>query len=327
MVIKNDILEMGQRVKTYMVKNKTLPKTVGAGKKTYSIQDATYIMSSFVYSQKEIAQISVNGASKSSGDKINKNVSKSVYQDMAKRCANYIKTNRKLPNYVTIDGKVNCGINLFIFALSKIIDFYKVNKKMPTQVLINSNDLKTSNNSSSVSSSLKSYLTSHGCSGMGQCTGYYCGCNSLQQAFYRLTGILVAENIIASVAGTTTAGTDHDGLNTAVEWFNKQYNQNIKITWKNFSDLGNTNNERWAALQSYIDKGAVFCHIKYRNKWGHYEVPKLVNKDDTLSILNSLGDKCGNNTYCGYIETRSKSEHLSYIQGISQKSIAILTKG
>ena len=159
---------------------------------------------------------------------------------------------------------------------------------------------------------------------MGQCTGYYCGPNSLQQMFYRLTGIKVSESTIADVAGTTTDGTDHDGLNTAVAWFNRKYNKNIKITWKSFSELGSSDSERWKTLQSYINKGAVFCHLLYRDQWGHYEVPKSVG-DDYLQIINSLGDYCSYPAYCGYIESRSKGEQKSYINGISQKSMAILT--
>ena len=90
--------------------------------------------------------------------------------------------------------------------------------------------------------------------------------------------------------------------------------------------MGSNDAARWKALQSYIDKGAVFCHLLYRNQWGHYEVPKSVG-DSNLSILNSLGSSCGSGTYCGYIETRSKSTQRSYMNGISQKSIAILTQG
>ena len=69
----------------------------------------------------------------------------------------------------------------------------------------------------------------------------------------------------------------------------------------------------------------MFFHLLYRNKWGHYEPIKSVG--DYLKILNSLGDSCGGSTYCGYIETRSKSEQKSYISGISQKSVAVLTNG
>ena len=327
MVAKKDIIEMGQRTKAYMIKNKSLPKTVGAGGKTYSIQDAAYLMSSFVQNPGDVAQISVKGASGPTGDRVNRKVIKKTYQDMAQRCSKYIKDNKKLPNYVVIADGQKCSIILFIFQLSKIIDAYRTSNKLPNDILINSNDLQTATAStSSSSSSLKPYLTEQGCSGMGQCTGYYCACNSLQQSFYRLTGILVSESTIASVAGTTTAGTGHAGIETAVAWFNKKYGKNVKITWKNFSDLGSSNSERWSTLQSYINKGALFCHIMYRNQWGHYEVPKSVG-GDVVYVLNSLGSSCGGSTYCGYIETRSKSEHLSYIQDISQKSIAILTNG
>ena len=165
---------------------------------------------------------------------------------------------------------------------------------------------------------LYSYLTTQGCSGIGQCTDYYCACNSLQQCFYRLTGIHVSESTIASVAGTTTAGTGHWGIETAVAWFNRKYDKNIKIIWKNFSDIG------WSGLADYMNKGAVFCHLLYRDQWGHYEVPQRLT-DDNVIVLNSLGDSCGGGTRCGYIETRSKSTHRRYMGGISQKSVAILT--
>ena len=161
---------------------------------------------------------------------------------------------------------------------------------------------------------------------MGQCTPYNCACNSLQQGFYRLTGIHVSESTIASVAGTTTSGTGHQGINTAVAWFNRKYGQNIKISWKNFSDLGGSDSARWNKLNQYATNEAVFCHILYRNKYGHYEVLKSVNGNN-VTVLNSLGSRCSKPAYCGYIETRSKSNQLSYMRGISQPSVAILTKG
>lgn len=171
---------------------------------------------------------------------------------------------------------------------------------------------------------LWSYLSSQGCSGMGQCTGYYCACNSLQQVFYRLTGILVAESTIASVAGTTTSGTDHQGINTTVAWFNRKYDKNVKIDWKNFSDLGSTQSARFNKLQEYINNGAVFFHLLYRDQYGHYEVPKQVTSNG-ITVYNSLGSYCSYPAYCGYIEARSFSTQQSYINGISQKSVAVFT--
>ena len=102
--------------------------------------------------------------------------------------------------------------------------------------------------------------------------------------------------------------------------FNKKYNKNVKIEWYNFSELG------FDKCKELMKKGALFFHLLYRNKWGHYETPKAIY-DNTLDILNSLGDKCGSSSYCGYIENRTKGEQRSYINGISQKSVAYLYNG
>lgn len=175
---------------------------------------------------------------------------------------------------------------------------------------------------SGTSTELYEYFTEQGGGYLGQKTSYTCAPHSLMQCFRRLTGEDVSEMTLASVCGTTTEGTDHDGINTGVAWFNREYNQNIKIDWYNFSELGNNQDERFAKVQEMINNGAVFFHLLYRNQWGHYEVIKEA-WDDPLVILNSLGDSCGNG-YCGYIEYRSRSEQVSYINGISQKSVAYL---
>ena len=165
---------------------------------------------------------------------------------------------------------------------------------------------------------LYDYFTNEGGGYLGQRTGYTCGPHSLMQCIHRLTGEDVSEMTLASVAGTTTDGTDHDGLATALAWFNKQYGYNLKMTWKNFSEVG------FEGTQQLIDNGACFHHILYRDQYGHYEVPKWTN-GDPIYVLNSLGSSCGDG-YCGYIEERSRSTHQSYINGISQKSVCIITR-
>lgn len=325
----NDIKTMASVMKTYIEKNKTFPASAKVNGKKYTYGQVAYILAYAVNNLGKSAEVfTVKNASGATGNTINENITKDDYKDIAKRVASYIKTNKQCPNYATTKkSKKKLRPRVFIYMFARIIVWYYNNKKtLPNYANANSGYFKSTSSSSTKKSGLNAYMTSQGCSGMGQCTSYYCGCNSLQQCFYRLTGIKVAESTIASVAGTTTSGTDHAGLNTAVSWFNKKYGQNIKITWKNFSDLGSSDTERWKALQNYINKGAVFIHLLYRDKWGHYEVPKDVS-NDTCKILNSLGDSCGNGTYCGYIENRSRATEKKYIQGISQKSVAILTKG
>lgn len=168
-------------------------------------------------------------------------------------------------------------------------------------------------------SKLYNYLTVQGAGKLGQRTGYSCGPHSLMQCIYRLTGIELSETELMSVCGSTTSGTGHSGLETGLAWFNHKYGYNLKMTWKNFSEVG------FDGLQKAYENGAVFLHLRYRSTWGHYEVP-LTSNTDPNKILNSLGDSCGTG-YCGYIESRSKSTQQAYINGISQKSVCIITKG
>lgn len=250
-------------------------------------------------------------------NRINAEINKTEYIKIIKKYTDYVENDEKhrLPNYITIN-KVKINPTLYTAFVSYILTKYANNKTFPGKQGIKS---------SIYDAPIKDYLTGEGCSGMGQCTPYYCGCNSLQQAFYRLTGILVPESTIAGWAGTTQDGTDHEGLNTAVAMFNRKYNKNVKIVWYNFNELGATNNARWAKIKSLMATGALFFHLLYRNEYGHYEVPFKIGED--LKILNSLGDRCNYPAYCGYIETRTRAEQESYIAGISQKSVAYLYNG
>lgn len=329
-ISSNDIKEMARIVKTYIEKNKKIPSVTTVNKKKYSVGQVEYILSYAVNNPgKAVKVFTVKNAPNPTGDSVSEKLTESDYKDVAKRTTSYITTKKVCPNYSrTTKSKKRLRLDVVIYMLARVVNYYYQNKKMPKTALVSSNFFvtkkQTTTKTTTTKKKLYSYLTEYGCSGMGQCTGYFCGPSSLQQCFYRLTGIRVSEWDIADVAGTTTSGTDHEGLNTAVAWFNRKYNKNIKVTWKNFSDLGNNDSQRWNTLQQYINKGALFCHLLYRDQWGHYEVPRTV-RDDDLVIHNSLGDQCGEGTYCGYIEERSKSAQKSYIQGISQKSIAILT--
>lgn len=284
------------------------------GKNGQSSKWSYYYCKCILNKKKNVKRVTQADAKNVTGQSVNVTLTKKEYTDKMKKYCKWVEDHQSLPNYITIkDKKVKPKIwNAYVGYLFKV---YYETGKLPASRPIKSNIYNTS----SSSTSLHNYLTNKGCSGMGQCTGYYCACNSLQQSFYRLTGIKVDEKTIAGWAGTTSDGTDHAGINTAVAKFNKKYNKNIKINWYNFSELS------WTKISEFIKKGAVFFHLLYRNRWGHYEPIQSVG--DTLKILNSLGSSCGSGTYCGYIESRSKSEQKSYINGISQKSVAVLTNG
>lgn len=169
----------------------------------------------------------------------------------------------------------------------------------------------------------------NGCNKKGQCTSYFCACCAIRQQLTKLGIENYTQQRIAQLAGTTTAGTSHLGIETAIAKIAQMEGVNLKVTWKNFSDLGNTLRERMQALGKLIatQNIGIILHTLYKNRFGHYESIQEVNMNNSNTIiLNSLGSKCNSPAFCGYNETRSWNTLQSYLRGISQKSICIITK-
>lgn len=329
MVTKKDILNMGEIIKNYFVKNKTYPKTIKIGNTEYTIQQATYLMSSIVAkNQDNVSKINVGGAKSPSGDRVNRKVIKSVYKDMAKRCCEYIEKEKRLPNFITIDGKQKCSIILFMLQLAKITTAMKKGA-YPDNILINSADLlkpqtAPSTPKSNCTNPYKAipFNENSSCDAMGQNTGYFCACSMVQKMMYRL-GYKVGQSELAQVMGTTTDGTGHSGIETGIAYVGRKYGVKFDVKWYSFSDLG------WEKMGKLMcqDNTSVGTHVLYRDRYGHYEYPLTVNMSTKMvKIINSLGSKCTASCYCGYIEERSFSEHQRYMNGISQKSVLVITK-
>ena len=298
------------------------------GVKGYNYAELIYIFSKAVQNpNKDVADKKVSVAPNPSGNTINKNLTKKEYLELAKNTVKWIDDRGVAPNY-NVYQKYHVRPRLLLYCLCKIIVYYDEHSNtMPLTCWFKNTDVEDTkssssggNKSSSTSTSKYGHAKKSGCDNMGQNNGYYCGCHSLQEVIRNLYGIVVPQSTIASWAGTTTAGTGHEGLNTAVVAFNKKYNKNLLVSWKNFSDLG------WAGIKKIVDSKNQDCiiHCLYRNRWGHYEVINDVSSN--INVQNSLGSYCGS-CYCGYIEYRTQAEFRSYISGISQKSIMVLTRG
>lgn len=324
MVSNSNIIKIANSYKSYVEKNKKTPSSITISNTKYTYQQCAYLFSKFINAPtKDVSLVSAKAASSAGGNSISENVLKADYQDMAKRLSNYIEKNKQLPNYVTTKkSKKNVKITLCIYAFAKIVVFYGSKKTMPNYVTINSSALTTSTTTSSTKKSKYGHATKQGCDNMGQNTGYYCGCHSLQEVFRNLTGKVVPQSTIAKWAGTTTSGTGHPGLESAVAMFNKTYGFKLTVQWKNLSDVG------WSGVKKIINSSNqdLIIHNLYRNKWGHYEVVNSIS-GSTVKVQNSLGDQGCGSCYCGYVESRSTGTYQSYINGISQKSLMIITRG
>lgn len=162
----------------------------------------------------------------------------------------------------------------------------------------------------------------------GQVSSVHCACHCIKQLLRRFGITGYSERTIGGYAGTTSAGTSHLGIETALAKIAKLEGITFKVEWKNFSDLASSSKERWRKYGDLMtdDNKGVFHHELYRNKYGHYSLLKQVNTNSmSLVVQNSLGSKYGNG-YCGYMENRSTNTQEQYLRGISQKSICTITK-
>lgn len=270
-----------------------------------------------------------------------------TWRNIVNRCDAYLTKNKRTPNICYVD-KENpyqyITYKKYQEILQRYIDFKLKNNKEPNFVYINKVEVseKVSSGKSVTDTSSKStkkvtkYISSphwvtNGCNKLGQCTGYFCGPHSVRQCLCKFNIDKFVEKTLAGYAGTTTGGTGHPGLNTAIKYVAKQQNISLNITWKEFKSLGNTIDERFEALGKLMSdpNKAVFTHILYRNKFGHYEVIKSIDmKSRTIEVLNSLGLKKKDGSYNGYIETRSFNTEASYIANThgNQPSICIIEK-
>ena len=256
---------------------------------------------------------------------INEKVYKADYMDMLKRFVAYCEKHKQYPNYVmTKQSKTQSSYKLFCYCIDKIEKFVKENGYYPNWCVFNYKDIQNKqsstvkpNNCSNPYTSTPHHTTTK--TGLGQKYSWDCSANALNQCLYKLSGKDISEDTLINVMGVTTNGVGHDGLNTGIAWFNKKYKTNYKVTWKNFSDMGKTTEERFLALAKLICKKdiAVLTHIGYANQgerpitsssttvFGHYEVLDKINtKDKTVRALNSLGTKKSDGSYPGHLQDR-----------------------
>ncbi len=172
--------------------------------------------------------------------------------------------------------------------------------------------------------------TNSGCNGMGQNSSTYCAPSSVHKCLYKFGIRDISQATLASWMATNSSGTSHQGIETGIAKVNQVKGTNIKIQWYNKSDLS------WEEIGKILcqPNKAIFCHILYKNggtcsgsgNYGHYELLTKVNTDTGyVKVLNSLGGYCGS-CYCGFYQDRTMACQEQFMRGISQKSIAVLTK-
>ena len=331
-MLRKEVFTSAKMLVDMVKKDKKIPKKVNQ----IDVYDLCYIYGLQLNSinKSKIELKNIKAPSNNNGESINEKVLVNDYLDMNKRMIAFIKKNGQVPSYiVTKKSKKKVNVNLFIFCLAKILVYYNNNKALPNYCIMNVNDLKgksTPKKDNCTNPYLsKGHCTNQGGSCLGQPNSYYCGVQTIWQILYKLGIKDFSKDTLAKWCGTTKNGTSHDGMKTCIAKVNKVKGTKLKIEFKNLSDMGSTQKERWTAIGKLICKSnvGVGIHSMYRQKYGHYECLQMVNtsKADTY-VLNSLGNKCKSPAFCGYVETRSWNEWQKYIGMISQPSIIIITK-
>lgn len=359
------IIKEATQIKSFMEKYKRIPKACTIGNTTVSPYSAAYLLSKivrddFLNNEVNLAGVIAYNAERHN-DTINEKVYKKDYLIMIKNFVNFCVDHKRVPAYITTQkSRTKVSFELYLYCLSKIVNYYKENKTLPNYCTFNKLDLqntktdtantkkkvskstssKTNNNKSTTRFVSEPHYTSHGCNNLGQCTPYYCGPHSIHQAIRKFGITKYDEKQIAAYAGTTTRGSSHDGINTAIAKISKATGIKLTIQWKNFSDMGKTDAERFKNIGKLLsDKNtAIIWHIGYANggesttgkMFGHYEVLNVI---DTLTnyvkALNSLGTRKADGSYVGKLQDRKFNVQAYFARKTpgNQAALCIIRKG
>ena len=353
---KIDIIDEATEIKTFIEKNKKLPRYCTITGNQYSVYTTAYLISRTIANLKaeSFNLQTITKSNQGFSVKLNENCSKITYLDMISRFNEYCEKNKRIPAYVvTIKNKAD--FTTYLYGVCKILNYYKENKVLPNSCLFTSKYIdvnkkeatKTKNNqkpSTSSNANLNIYTSSPhylntGCNNLGQCTSYYCAPHSIHQSIRKFGITKHNEKQLAKWCGTTTYGTDHSGINTCIAKISKETGVKLSVEWRNFSDLGNSTDARFLALGKLICKPnkAVLCHIGYQGAgqtasgtiFGHYEcLDKINTKTKYVRALNSLGSKKADGSYNGHLQDRTYNLQATYFRNTpgGQKAICIITK-
>lgn len=365
-VKKNIILTEAEQIKSFMEKNKKIPKACTLSDGTIlSPYSTTYLMANLI---KNINSSSISLANvirynaDTHTDTINEKVMKEDYLFMIQNFLNFSVDHKRVPSYITTKkSKTKVSFELFMYCLAKIIVFYQNNKYLPNYCQFKKTDMsntakvtttakKTVTQSTSTSKKVTNIAKTRyvsqphwlveGCNRLGQCTKYYCGVHIIIQMLKKFGITGYAEKQLAKYAATTTAGTSHQGILTAIAQVSKETKIKLTAKWVNFSDMGKTDEERFKAIGKLLEdpNTAVAWHIGYVDGGestegtiiGHYEGLDIINlQTKYVRALNSLGKKKADGSYTGRLQDRKMSVQAYYARKTpgNQPAILIVKKG
>ena len=142
----NQIVASAKKLRKYVEKNYKLPATVSVNGIPVNITSFAYLMAKSVNNLNSGKKINVDVVPVSPNYANNGNISlkanlyKADYINLTNKLISYTKSKHVIPNY--IDTKVGrLSPNLYIFGLSKALDFYSTDSYLPNYIILDTEDV------------------------------------------------------------------------------------------------------------------------------------------------------------------------------------------
>ena len=139
-VTLKNILDGATKVKSFYSKNSVLPTTVNTGGYKLTIHEFYYLMSKAMSQLSKSKNTQIQGIpgvkapkSKCSDGVYSAAVTKNKYKAIAKNNVNYIKKNKRVPNYINaVAGKI--AYEDYVVMVSRVLDYFNQHKEAPNFV-------------------------------------------------------------------------------------------------------------------------------------------------------------------------------------------------
>lgn len=319
---------LAKQITDYVQKNKKMPKLLKIDGVGYNQNHMAYRLAYGVCNElKDAKPFHIDNAKDPKGNKLNHKIYRGSYVKFAKNYCKFVETHKQTPNYVSFEGK-KIAVILFIYEMARIVNRYRQDKEIPLYCTFDSAHVRGT--TTQQENKDKKEITKDGWYWNPRClmggeekqyTTYYCADVTIMQICYELFGLDLSQSWIASIAGTTTLGTSHEGINQALSTIAKKYGYKIDIEWKSFDDVG------WKQLAEYVASPKVGIGIHhmwhndndYNDMGGHYTTCRGINlKKHIFQEIYSLSGASLKNRSFKYMEDTMNE--------ISQPSVLIVTR-